>query len=124
MTTKLLLVDDEVDILSVLALRLQKSGYDVYKATNGNEAIDVARRIIPDVIILDVYLPDINGDEVAKILKRDQKLKHIPILLVSASTLTLDKRAQDCQAAGFFTKPFPLKDLIEKIESLSKQSKS
>ncbi len=86
MGKKILVVDDEPDLLKVTLLRLKKTGYEVFGCVDGQEALDLARQIMPDLIILDVYLPVINGDDVAKILKKDDELKHIPIILISAST--------------------------------------
>ena len=118
MIKKILFVDDEVDLLKVSLLRLRKSGYEAFGATNGKEAIDLARQKMPDLIILDVYLPEMNGDEVAKILKRDEQVKHIPIILISADTETLEKRSQQCGSDSFLTKPFESGQLIREVERM------
>jgi len=121
MGKKILVVDDEPDLLKVTLLRLEKTGYKVYSAADGRDALDMARRVIPDLIILDVYLPIINGDDVARILKKDDKLKHIPIILISATTKTLDERARECGADGFLTKPFEPEELIGIIRKILEQ---
>lgn len=123
MGKKILVVDDEPDLLKVTLLRLKKTGYEVYSGTDGREALDIARRVMPDLIILDVYLPVINGDEVAKILKKDDELKHIPIILISATTGmgTLGKRAEESGAAAYLTKPFEPEDLVDIIEKAGRQ---
>ncbi|MFA5293436.1 MAG: response regulator [Phycisphaerae bacterium] len=118
MAKKILIVDDEPDLLKVTLLRLKKTGYEVYSATDGREVLDVVPRIMPDLIILDVYIPVLNGDEVARILKRDDKLKHIPIILISATTRTLDERAADCGADAFITKPFEPEELIGQVKKI------
>ena len=112
MAKKILVVDDEPDLLKVTLLRLKKTGYEVFGAVDGREALDLARRIIPDLIILDIYLPLINGDEVAKRLKKDDGLKHIPIILISATTRSLAERAKDSGACGYLTKPFEPEELV------------
>ncbi len=79
---------------------------------DGQEALDLAGQIMPDLIILDVYLPVINGDDVAKRLKEDDRLKHIPIILISATTKSLAERAKDSGACGYLTKPFEPEELV------------
>ena len=116
MSKKILVVDDEPDLLKVILLRLQKTGYEVFSGVDGREVLDIARRVMPDLIILDVYLPVLNGDEVARILKKDDKLKHIPIILISATTETLSDRAADSGAIAYLTKPFEPEDLISLVE--------
>ena len=111
MGKKILVIDDEPDLLKVTLLRLKKTGYDVYGGTNGGEVLDIARRVVPDLIILDVYLPVLNGDEVAVMLKKDDKLKHIPLILISADTEALDERAANCGAAAYLIKPFEPEEL-------------
>jgi CheY-like chemotaxis protein len=116
MGKKILVVDDEPDLLKVTLLRLKKTGYEVYSGVDGREVLDIARRVIPDLIILDVYLPVLDGDDVAKILKKDDELKHIPIILISATTMTLEERARDCGANGYLAKPFDPEELIAIVE--------
>jgi two-component system alkaline phosphatase synthesis response regulator PhoP len=115
---KILIVDDEPDLLKVILIRLKKTGYEVFGGADGQEALELAHQIIPDLIILDVYLPIINGDDVAKKLKKDDELKHIPIILISATTITLDERAMECGADGYLTKPYEHEELIGMIESV------
>ena len=115
---KILLVDDEQDLLKVLTFRLEGSGYDVVTAVDGQEALNVALATVPDILILDVYLPFMNGDEVVKQLKKDERLKNVPAILISATAVSLGKKAFDCGANAYFTKPFDPKDLLAKIEKL------
>jgi CheY-like chemotaxis protein len=121
MGKKILVVDDEPDLLKVTLLRLKKTGYEVYSGTDGREVLDIARRVMPDLIILDVYLPVLNGDEVAKILKKDDELKHIPIILISATTGTLGERAEKSGAVAYLTKPFDPEDLVGIVEKTLEQ---
>ncbi|MFA6176014.1 MAG: response regulator, partial [Phycisphaerae bacterium] len=84
MGKRILVVDDEPDLLKVILLRLKKKTmYEVYGCTQGQEVLDIVRQVVPDLIILDVYLPIINGDDFTRILKKDAKLKHIPVILIS-----------------------------------------
>ena len=112
MAKKILVVDDEPDVLKVVSMRLEKTGYEVLRARDGREALDLARQMSPDLAILDVYLPDINGDDLARIFKKDNTLKQIPIILISATVKTVAERAQGCGAEGHITKPFEPEDLI------------
>jgi len=118
MAKKILVVDDESDLLKVLLIRLKKTGYEAFGGVNGQEALDLARQLIPDLLILDVYLPGISGDGVAKILKDDDKLKRIPIILISATTKSLAERARWCGADGYLTKPFESEELLAKVKEL------
>lgn len=119
MGKKILVVDDEPDLLKVTLLRLKKTGYEVFGGVDGQEALDMARQIMPDLIILDVYLMMIYGDDVAKILKNDDELKHIPIILISATTpRTLDEKAKECGAAAYLTKPFEPEELVSTVKKI------
>ena len=118
MGKKILVVDDEPDLLKVILLRLQKTGYEVFGGADGQEALDMARQIIPDLIILDVYLPVINGDDVAERLKKDDELKHIPIILISATPMTLDERARNSGADGYLAKPYEHEELISMVKKI------
>jgi len=112
----LVVVDDEASLLKVTLLRLNKSGYEAFGAADGQSGLELARQKMPDLIILDVLLPDINGDEVAKILKKDEKLKRIPIILISAEIETLAERARESGVEGYLPKPFEPKELLGMIE--------
>jgi DNA-binding response OmpR family regulator len=118
MGKKILVVDDETDLLKVTSLRLKKAGYDVFGCADGQGVLDLARQIIPDLIILDVYLPVINGDDVAKILKKEDGLKHIPIILISASTRILDEKAWGSGADAYLKKPFEPEALISTVKNI------
>lgn len=113
---KVLIVDDEADLLKVSLLRLTKTGYEAFGAVDGQEALDLARQRIPDVIVLDVFLPVMNGDEVATILKKDEKLKHIPIILISADGKTLAERARKSGADDYLAKVFESGELVSRIK--------
>jgi DNA-binding response OmpR family regulator len=118
MAKKILIVDDEPDLLKVTLLRLKKTGFEAFGGADGRDALDLVRQIIPDLIILDVYLPGIDGNDIAKILKRDNKLKHIPIILISATTRTLNVKARECGADGYIVKPFEPEELIGMVKKI------
>ena len=124
MAKKILVVDDEPDVLKILLLRLNKTGYEAIGARDGREALKMARQIIPDLIILDFHLPDMNGDDVARILKEDKNLKHVPIILISATVTSVAQRAKECGADGYIAKPFQPKELISAVKKMLGQSES
>jgi DNA-binding response OmpR family regulator len=119
MAQKILVVEDEPDLLKVTLLRLKKAGYEVFGGVDGQEALDLTRQIMPDLIILDVYLLRFYGNDVVKILKNDDQLKHIPIILISATTAnTLDEKARECGADAYLKKPFEPEELIRLVKKV------
>lgn len=120
MTKKRILVaDDEKDLVYAVTLQLEARGFEVLVATNGQEALDKARQENPDLIILDLMLPKIDGYKVCHMLKFDQRYKQIPIILFSARAQESDKKAgQEAGANAYITKPFEPNILLEKIKEL------
>ncbi|MFH0984104.1 MAG: response regulator [Candidatus Omnitrophota bacterium] len=116
MLKKILVVDDEADLLMVTMFRLKHMGYEIFGATDGQEALDAVRKKSPDLIIMDVFLPGMNGDEVAKILKKDKKTKRIPVILISADIRSLQEKAAACGAEGYLTKPFHSSELVDLVQ--------
>jgi DNA-binding response OmpR family regulator len=115
---KILVVDDEADLLKFMLFRLNRTGYEAWGATDGREALEAVRQKIPDLMILDVYLPVLKGDEVAKIFKSDRKLKNIPILLISADGGTLERRARESGADDYLAKGFEFTELTARVGKL------
>ncbi|MFH1355232.1 MAG: response regulator [Candidatus Omnitrophota bacterium] len=119
MARKILIVDDEPDLLKVATFRLKKAGYEIINAVNGKEAIELTQQNMPDLILLDLILPSIRGDEVCRQLKNNDKLQHIPVLLFTASTMDdLSAKVKEVGADGYLTKPFELEDLLSKVKRL------
>ena len=118
MGKKILVVDDEPDLLKVLLTRLKKTGYQVFGGVDGQEALDLARQIRPDLIIIDVYLPDMNGDDVAKILKEDKELKHIHIMLISPMASSLAGGVGERGREVYLPKPFEPEELIGAVKNI------
>jgi len=116
MTKKILFVDDEVDLLKVVPIRLKKMGYEVFEAADGQAALDLTRTKSPDLIVLDVFLPGMKGDEVTTILKKDENLKHIPIILISADIETLEGRALASGANDYLAKGFGTGELVAMVK--------
>ncbi|MDP2112671.1 MAG: response regulator transcription factor [Bacteroidota bacterium] len=120
---KILLVDDEVDILEFISYNLEKEGYKVYTAQNGAEAIKIAERTLPDLIILDVMMPEMDGIAACEEIRRIPTLKHTMIAFLTA-------RGEDySQIAGFeagaddyITKPIRPKVLVSRVKALLKRT--
>jgi len=118
----ILLVDDEPDLLDSLAIRFKASGYKVLKAVDGLEALQKARTLSPDLIILDLMLPKMDGYKVARLLKFDNRYSHIPILILSARGQDLDKEmGKNAGADDYMVKPFDSLDLISRVKRLLSQ---
>ena len=118
MKKKILLVDDEADLLQFLKYHLEGFGYEVVMSTTGEEALSWLEKNIPDLILLDLGLPSISGEEVCKQLKSNDKLKHIPVILYSAKASDISEEAKRVCADDCMVKPFESQDLLAKIKKL------
>ena len=119
---KILLVDDEPDLLQLVSLRLQAAGYGVEVAYDGQQALDQVKLARPDLIILDLMLPKLDGYKVCRLLKFDERTKSIPILIFTARAQVEDVTlATECGADAYLTKPFEAKALLEKLEELLRE---
>ncbi len=116
---KILVVDDEVNITQILEFSIGAEGYEVISAQNGEEAIDKARREQPDLIILDIMMPIIDGYEACRILKSNPLTKNIPVVLLTAKGRDIDKRlGYEVGATDYIIKPFSPNKLIDRIHEL------
>ena len=123
---KVLVVDDEVNITQILEFSIGAEGFEVISAQNGEEAIEKARREQPDLIILDIMMPKIDGYEACRILKANPLTKNIPVVLLTAKGRDIDKRlGMEVGATDYIVKPFSPNKLVERIHQLlSCQKKS
>jgi len=118
---KILIVDDERDLVETLTFRLEANDYQVIAAYDGQEGLDKARKEKPDLIILDLMLPKIDGYKVCRMLKFDENYKKIPILIFTARAQESDKKmGEEVGCDGYVTKPFEPKALLERIKELIK----
>jgi len=116
---RILMIDDEQDLLLVLKQRLESSGYFVSAATTGAEGLEKARKELPDLIVLDLMLPGLDGYQICGMLKHDRLYMKIPILILTARAQPKDyELGIKVGADAYVTKPFDLKELLLKIESL------
>jgi len=117
--SKILIVDDEVDAVELIAFNLQNAGFDVISASDGAEAIRKARTFGPHLVILDVMLPEIDGLEVCKLLRRDPATSNIPVLMLTAKATELDRiLGLELGADDYVTKPFSPRELVLRVKRL------
>lgn len=118
MSKKILIVDDEKDIYTVERIRLENLGYDVAGVSDAESVLDYLQKDRPDLILLDLLLPKMQGDELCKKLKSDEHFKDIPIILFTASTVRTDiaRRIKEMGADDCVLKPFEPQELVSKIK--------
>ena len=118
MAKAILVADDDPDILSIVSMSLETQGYTVYKATNGREAVDLARQHHPDLVLMDMMMPVVSGYEAVGELKADASTKDITIVGLSAKAMATDmERATDVGIDGYITKPFRIAQVLSVVES-------
>ncbi|MCX8118579.1 MAG: response regulator [Desulfobacterota bacterium] len=114
---KILVVDDELDLVETLRFSLELEGFEVLVAHNGEDGLNLARKENPDLILLDLMLPKLDGYKVCRLLKFDERYKHIPILMLTAKTQEKDKAmGLETGANEYITKPFDMDELIKKVK--------
>ena len=117
MTKAILVADDDPDILSIVSMSLEASGYTVHKATNGREAVDLAREHHPDLVLMDMMMPVVSGYEAVKEIKADDDIKDITIVGLSAKAMASDmERASDVGIDGYITKPFRIAQVLSVVD--------
>ncbi len=115
---KILIVDDETDIVETLGIALEQEGYECITASNGIDALNKARSENPNLVILDIMLPKMNGYKVSRLLKFDEQYQHIPVIMLTAKSQDSDRiQGIETGADGYLTKPFELKTLINMIKN-------
>lgn len=116
---KLVLVEDNEDNRDMLSRRLQKKGYDVAIAVNGEDALIVVRNEIPDLVLMDISLPVMDGFEATRRLKADEGTRRIPIIALTAHAMSGDReKAIEAGCDDYDTKPVELPRLLSKIQTL------
>lgn len=117
MSKKILVVDDETELLKAISILLKTSGYEVIAAQDGQEGLEKAKSLSPDLIVLDILMPKMDGYEVCRLLKFDEKYKSIPIIMLTAKVQDIDKAmGKKVGADDYITKPFETQDLVDKIK--------
>ncbi len=121
MPEKILIVDDNMDNVDLLRKRLRAVGYETIEGYDGEQAVSLTRERHPDLVLLDIMMPKLDGFEVCEVLKKDESTRHIPILMLTAKREVPDKvKGFDLGADDYVTKPFNFQELLARIKSLLK----
>jgi two-component system phosphate regulon response regulator PhoB len=122
MKAKILVADDEPDALELIEVNLKNAGYDVLVAVDGREALQKARAVRPDLILLDIMLPEMDGLEVCKALRRDPATASLPIIMLTARAAEIDRvLGLELGADDYITKPFSPRELILRVKNVLKR---
>ena len=122
MKTKILVVDDEPDARELIEVNLKGAGFEVLTASDGRQALEKARATLPALVLLDVMLPEVDGLEVCKKLRRDSKTALIPIIMLTARAAEIDRVVGlELGADDYITKPFSPRELILRVRNLLKR---
>ncbi len=120
--SKILVVEDDLTLLELLSYNLRRQEYEVVTAINGSQALELAKREKPDLIILDIMLPELDGYDVCRRLRRDSS---VPILMLTCKTEEMDKvLGLEVGADDYMTKPFSLKELFARIRALLRRTQA
>ena len=120
MATRVLIAEDEPHIVESLSFVLSRSGFEVSSVLDGEAAMQRLRSDPPDMMILDVMLPKLNGFEVLKRVKSDPTLRSIPVIILTAKGQAQDRRmAEEIGVDGFMTKPFSNQDIVDEVRRLA-----
>lgn len=118
---KILIADDEHKIVMTLEYAFRKAGYEIFIARDGSEVLEILKEQIPDAILLDVMMPNLDGYTTLSEIKKNENLNNIKIIFLSAKTGENDiKKGLDLGADAYMTKPYSIKKLTEKVEELLK----
>ena len=122
---RILVVDDEIYIVHILDFSLGMEGYEVITALDGEQALEKARAEKPDLIVLDIMMPKLDGYETCKMLKAEADTKDIPVILLSAKGRNVDQKIGfEVGADDYITKPFSPRKLVERINAILGQTSS
>ncbi len=123
MSEKILIVDDETDLLKLLDFSMRGAGFETVLARNGKDALNLARQQKPDLILLDLMLPDIQGIDVCRTLKVDPLTRSIPIIMVTAKSAEIDRVVGfELGADDYVSKPFSPRELVLRVRALLKRT--
>lgn len=122
---RVLIVEDNVDNFELVRFLLERAGYQVLSAANGVEGLNVAKRKKPDLILMDLSMPEMDGWQAAAQLKADKTTRHIPVLALTAHTLPGDrKRALDAGCDGYISKPINVASFDKLVATLLRQARA
>lgn len=126
-TKRLAYIEDEIEMIDLVRLILGRRGYTVMGAKGGREGIDLIRQELPDLVLLDLMMPDMDGWDVYHQIKSDEMTRDIPVIVITAKALNIDKvlGLQVAKVEDYIAKPFSPQELLERVDQvLSRQGKS
>jgi two-component system, OmpR family, phosphate regulon response regulator PhoB len=116
---KILIVDDEADVTELVSYHLKAKGYQVQTTNNPNNSLGVARTFLPDLVILDVMMPDLNGIQICRLLRADPQLKNVPVIFLTAKAEESDRiQGLETGADDYICKPFSTKELTLRVQTI------
>ena len=124
LTSRVLVVDDDTAVRDVIVSALTDAGYDCIEAVDGNDAVAKAHAFVPDLVVLDVVMPHMTGDEVQRQLRRIPKTRYIPVIFVTGQGETRDKAQRFAEGADdYITKPFALEELVARVDTALRRAR-
>lgn len=123
MSLKIMVVEDDADLAELVAYNLKKEGYDVKIFLRGAQALEALTSLNPDLLLLDVMLPDYDGFKIAQFVKRTTELKDLPIIFITARDMERDKlKGFSLGADDYITKPFSMKELVARVKAILRRA--
>ena len=124
LSKKILIVDDETDVTDLVAYTLKSKGFVVETVNDPNRSIGIARTFLPDLVILDVMMPDLNGIQICRMLRADAKLKKVPVVFLTAKAEESDRiQGLETGADDYICKPFSTKELALRVQTILRRIK-
>ena len=122
---KILCIEDEPEMIALIKLILERKGFEVLEAVGGQEGLEVIRREMPDLILLDLMMPDVDGWEVFRQVRADERLKDIPVIVVTAKAQSIDKvlGLHIAKVDDYVTKPFGPQELLKRVNKVLAKEK-
>jgi len=119
-TKKIVYVEDELEMIDLVKLILSRKGYEVIGAAGGREGLDIIQEIVPDLVLLDLMMPDIEGWDVYQQIRANDATKHIPVIVVTAKAQNIDKvlGLHIAKVNDYISKPFSPQDLVASVEKV------
>jgi two-component system, OmpR family, response regulator VicR len=123
---RLVYIEDEVEMIDLVRLILGRRGYEVIGANGGTEGLDVVRRELPDLVLLDLMMPDLDGWEVFQQMKAEEATRKIPVVVVTAKAQTIDRvlGLHIAKVDDYISKPFSPQELIHSVEKVLEKSRA
>lgn len=116
MDKKILIVEDEPDLMAVTVIRLETAGYTILQAGSAEEALEILKNTVPNLLLLDLLLPKMQGDVLCQQIRKEPRFRSMPIVLFTASILRVPEKFKEIGADDYIIKPFLTEDLLEKIK--------